>query len=155
MQKKIGQDVAHAVNLLQAGGIVAFPTETVYGLGADAGNSTAVQQVFAAKGRPSSNPLIVHIADRKYLNHWAVDISEYAYVLAEALWPGPLTLVLPKAAHVANLLTAGQNTVALRVPNHGIALDLLTQFGGGLVGPSANRSGKISPTTAAAVAAHR
>jgi len=141
--------IAKASALLAAGHLVSFPTETVYGLGADARNGTAVAQVFAAKGRPSFNPLIVHLARTEMAQtyvHW----SDTAEVLATAFWPGPLTLVLPlKDGHgLSKLVTAGLDTVALRVPAHTTAQDLLTAFDGPVAAPSANPSGRISPTTA-------
>jgi L-threonylcarbamoyladenylate synthase len=143
--------VAHAVDSLRRGNLVAFPTETVYGLGADALNPDAVARVFLAKGRPAINPLIVHVASvdmaRSLASHWPAP----ADALARAFWPGPLTIVVPKSARIPDVVTAGGPTVALRQPNHPIAADLLHAFGGPLVGPSANRSGHVSPTTAAHV----
>ena len=143
--------IERAVSELSLGHLVAIPTETVYGLAADATNEQAISQVFVLKGRPPDRPLIVHLAAAEQLSEWALDIPEYARVWADEFWPGPLTLVLPKKAHVSTTLTAGQSTVACRVPNHLIALATLTSFGGGLVAPSANRYGHISPTTAEAV----
>lgn len=143
--------IAHAAQLLQQGGLVAFPTETVYGLGADAMNATAVARIFAAKGRPADHPLIVHIAAAAQLSAWAETIPAAAYALAEAFWPGPLALVLHKKASVPYAVTGGQETVGLRVPNHPVALQLLQQFGGGIAAPSANRFCRISPTLAAHV----
>ncbi len=145
--------VAEAARCLKAGGLVAFPTETVYGLGADASQASAVARIYEAKGRPSFNPLIAHVADIKA----AQDIARFdgtALRLAKAFWPGPLTLVLPKTAQcpVAELATAGLDTVAIRVPAHPVAKDLLRAFGGAVVAPSANISGHVSPTTAAHVA---
>ena len=137
--------------LLRAGKLVAFPTETVYGLGADAANVAAVRKVFAAKQRPADHPLIVHLADASALKHWTGEIPREAWLLAEAFWPGPLTMVLPRASHVADEVTGGQKTVALRVPSHPVARRLLKAFAGGLVGPSANRFGHLSPTCAAHV----
>jgi L-threonylcarbamoyladenylate synthase len=141
-----GVDQAAAV--LHAGGLVAFPTETVYGLGADARNPEAVARIFAAKGRPPDHPLIVHLADTGQLTEWAQNIPEAAWRLAEAFWPGPLTLVLPRLAGVPDAVTGGLGTVALRVPGHPVALALLTAFGGGIAAPSANRYGRVSPTSA-------
>jgi len=150
-------DYARAVELLQAGELVAFPTETVYGLGADAANPEAVAKIFAAKGRPADHPLIVHLAGAAYLDRWAIDIPQDAWDLAEAFWPGPLTLILKRAPQVPYAVTGGQETVGVRVPSHPIALDLLrayAQAGGGYHGmcgvaaPSANRFGRISPTDA-------
>ncbi|MDO9601136.1 MAG: L-threonylcarbamoyladenylate synthase [Rhodocyclaceae bacterium] len=146
------QDVERAAGLLRAGELVAFPTETVYGLGADARNPAAVAKIFAAKGRPADHPLIVHIPDATHLDHWARDISAAARALAEKFWPGPLTLILKRQPAVLDAITGGQDTVGLRVPNHPLALELLRTFaganGGGLAAPSANRFGRISPTTA-------
>lgn len=144
-------EINQAVATLRAGGLVAFPTETVYGLGADAKNVEAVRQVFLAKRRPADHPLIVHIESSKELKDWAEHIPPAALILAEAFWPGPLTMVFAKQAHVLDEVTAGQPTVALRVPNHPVALSLLKAFGGGLVAPSANQFTHISPTTAEAV----
>ncbi|MBS1228893.1 MAG: Sua5/YciO/YrdC/YwlC family protein, partial [Proteobacteria bacterium] len=153
-------DYARAVELLQAGELVAFPTETVYGLGADAANPEAVAKIFAAKGRPADHPLIVHLAGAAYLERWAIDLPQAAWDLAEAFWPGPLTLILKRAPQVPYAVTGGQETVGLRVPSHPIALELLrayAQAGGGRHGmsgvaaPSANRFGRISPTDAAHV----
>ncbi len=141
-------ELSAAVDRLRAGGLVAFPTETVYGLGADALNPDAVARVFAAKGRPSTNPLIVHVADSAMAQTLASTWPAIADRLAAAFWPGPLTLVLPKAAHIPAPVTAGGPTVAIRAPDHPIALELLRRFGGPLVGPSANRSGRVSPTCA-------
>ena len=152
--------LTRAVGLLQAGELVAFPTETVYGLGADAANPLAVAKIFAAKGRPADHPLIVHLPDASYLDHWAKDIPLAAQQLADAFWPGPLTLILPRANAVPLAVTGGQDTIGLRVPAHPLALGLLrayAQAGGGASGlcgiaaPSANRFGRISPTDAAHV----
>lgn len=145
-------EVQRAAGLLRAGELVAFPTETVYGLGADAGNPQAVAKIFAAKGRPADHPLIVHLPDVSHLSRWAVDIPAAAEQLAAAFWPGPLTLILKRAGSVPDAVTGGQDTVGLRVPNHPLALELLHAFDGGLAAPSANRFGHISPTTAAHVA---
>lgn len=148
-------EVVRAAALLRAGELVAFPTETVYGLGADAANPDAIAKIFAAKGRPADHPLIVHLPDANHLGRWAVDIPESAHKLAAAFWPGPLTLILKRHPAVFNAITGGQDTVGLRVPNHPLALQLLREFGGatggGLAAPSANRFGRISPTTAAHV----
>ncbi len=145
------EQIEHAVVLLGAGKLVAFPTETVYGLGADASNVAAVRKVFAAKQRPVDHPLIVHLADMAGMKHWASVVPREAWLLAEAFWPGPLTIVLPRAPHVPDVLTGGQTTVALRVPSHPIARRLLNAFDGAIVAPSANRFGRLSPTTAAHV----
>ena len=142
------QAVQEAVGILRAGGLVAFPTETVYGLGADALNEKAVQKVFMAKGRPSDNPLIVHVASLENIQQFVRDVPEIVRRLAKKFWPGPLTIVLHRRQNVPNIVTAGLDTVALRVPNHLLTLELLNKYGGGLVGPSANISGKPSPTTA-------
>jgi L-threonylcarbamoyladenylate synthase len=141
-------DIAAAAARLRAGGLVAFPTETVYGLGADALNPDAVRRVFTAKGRPADHPLIVHLPDASRLPDWARDIPREAIALAEAFWPGPLTLILKREADVPDEVTGGQDTVGLRVPAHPVALQLLRAFGGGVAAPSANRFGRISPTTA-------
>jgi L-threonylcarbamoyladenylate synthase len=141
-------EIVRAVAVLRRGGVVALPTETVYGLAADASNPTAVARVFAIKGRPADHPLIVHIASADQLDHWARSVPETARRLAAAFWPGPLTLVLLRAAHVADAVTGGLDTVALRVPSHPLALEVLRAFGGGLAAPSANRYGRVSPTTA-------
>ena len=144
--------VRAAAGLLAAGELVAFPTETVYGLGADARDARAVAAVYAAKGRPAFNPLIVHVADRDRAEAIA-HLPEAAAALAARFWPGPLTLVLPRreAAGLAEAATAGLATVAVRVPAHPLARQLLHAFGGPLVGPSANPSGRVSPTTRAHV----
>lgn len=144
--------VAEAAVLLRQGRLVAFPTETVYGLGADARNAEAVRGIFAAKGRPADHPLIVHIAEAAQLDDWATHIPQAARQLAAQFWPGPLALVLPKQAAVPEVVTGGQQTVALRVPGHPVALALLRAFGGGIAAPSANRFCRISPTHAAHVA---
>ncbi|MCE9571494.1 MAG: threonylcarbamoyl-AMP synthase [Rhodocyclales bacterium] len=141
-------EVMRAADLLRAGDLVAFPTETVYGLGADASNPQAVARIFAAKGRPADHPLIVHLPDASHLVRWAVDIPPAAHRLATAFWPGPLTLILKRQASVLDAVTGGQDTVGLRVPNHPLALQLLREFDSGVAAPSANRFGRISPTTA-------
>jgi L-threonylcarbamoyladenylate synthase len=138
---------AEAARVLREGGLVAFPTETVYGLGADATNPAAVDALFAVKGRPSGHPLIVHLGQRQLLDAWATDVDPRAQRLAEAFWPGPLTLVVPRGSQVPDAVTGGRDTVGLRVPNHPVALDLLEAFGGGVAAPSANRFGHVSPTT--------
>ncbi|MFM1886652.1 MAG: hypothetical protein RL026_1809 [Pseudomonadota bacterium] len=139
--------LARAVATLRAGGLVVMPTETVYGLGADARNPHAVAGIFALKGRPSSHPLIVHVAADARLEDWADAVPEVAQRLAEAFWPGPLTLVLPRGPAVPPEVTGGQATVGLRCPAHPVAQRLLQAFGGGIAAPSANRYGRISPTT--------
>jgi L-threonylcarbamoyladenylate synthase len=144
--------IHEAALLLRQGGLVAFPTETVYGLGADARNVSAVQRIFTAKGRPANHPLIVHIADAALLDEWAGHVPEAARRLAAQFWPGPLAIILNKKPDVPLAVTGGQDTVALRVPNHPVALQLLRAFGGGVAAPSANRFCRISPTQAAHVA---
>ncbi|MCA9836310.1 MAG: threonylcarbamoyl-AMP synthase [Trueperaceae bacterium] len=142
------ETLERALTLLKAGELLGFPTETVYGLGADAANSKAVKKIFEAKGRPADHPVIVHIASKKNLASWANDIPDDAYKLANAFWPGPLTLILQRSSLVPNIVTGGQDTVGLRVPEHPVALTVLEAFGGGIAAPSANRFGRISPTTA-------
>ena len=144
-------DIQRAVQLLRQGELVALPTETVYGLGADALNPDAVAKIFAAKGRPSDHPLIVHLTDASQIMTWAREVPKDAIALARAFWPGPLTLILKRDESVPDLVTGGQDTVGLRVPNHPVALELLRAFGSGVAAPSANRFGRISPTTAAHV----
>jgi L-threonylcarbamoyladenylate synthase len=141
-------DINEAVAVLRSGGLVAFPTETVYGLGADALKADAVQKVFEAKGRPSDNPLIVHVASLEIAWHFIEEISDKGLQLARRFWPGPLTLVVRRKANVPDIVTAGLDTVAIRIPNHPVTLDLLKRFEGGIVGPSANISGRPSPTSA-------
>lgn len=145
--------VREAAAILRRGGLVAFPTETVYGLGADAENPAAVARVFAVKGRPANHPVIVHIGRAEQLEHWAADIPPLAWRLAQRFWPGPLTLILKRHARVPDAVTGGQDTVGLRVPDHPVALALLAAFGGGIAAPSANRFGRLSPTTTAHVRA--
>jgi L-threonylcarbamoyladenylate synthase len=147
--------VKAAAQSLIAGHLVAFPTETVYGLGADATNETAIAKIYKAKGRPVDHPLIVHIASIDAIDQWAQDISEYAINLARDFWPGPMTLVFKRSNLAKDFITGNQNTVGLRVPNQSIALALLKEFeslgGKGIAAPSANRFGAVSPTTAQAV----
>lgn len=140
--------LSQAIAVLRSGGLLGLPTETVYGLAADASNPRAVAKIFAAKGRPADHPLIVHIAHVQQLGMWAKDIPGAAYALAAAFWPGPLTLILPRAPHVLLDVTGGQDTVGIRIPNHPVAQAVLSAFGGGVAAPSANRFGRISPTTA-------
>ncbi len=140
--------LSSAVSLLHQGRVVSFPTETVYGLGADAANPAAVRRIFALKGRPADHPLIVHLAAVEQLKEWAREIPAVAWQLADRFWPGPLTLILKKAAWVPPEITGGQDTIGLRIPAHSLALDLLKAFSGGLAAPSANRFGRISPTCA-------
>ncbi len=137
-----------AVEVLTNGGLVAFPTETVYGLGADAESSVAVSAVFEAKGRPAGHPLIVHLASASQLDRWAVDIDDRARRLAAEFWPGPLTIIVRRSEVVAPEAVGRRETIGLRVPDHPMTLELLDRFGGGLVGPSANRFGHVSPTAA-------
>ncbi len=141
-------DIERAVAALRAGGLVAFPTETVYGLGGDAENVAAVRRIFAVKGRPAEHPLIVHLAGAQALPYWAEEVPDLAWRLAERFWPGPLTIVLRKSGRVPPAVTGGLATVGLRVPNQELALALLRAFGGGIAAPSANRFGAVSPTTA-------
>ncbi|MBV8854285.1 MAG: threonylcarbamoyl-AMP synthase, partial [Sinobacteraceae bacterium] len=122
------------------------PTETVYGLGANAQNPAAVRKIFAAKGRPENHPVIVHLDSPRFLHRWVREVSDTATKLAERFWPGPLTMVLPRALNVHDVVTGGQDTIAIRVPSHPMAQQLLTAFGGGIAAPSANRYGRISPT---------
>ncbi len=148
MSQVASAQIAAAVAALRRGELVAFPTETVYGLGADASNEAAVRRIFAAKGRPADHPVIVHLPDAALLDAWARDVSAIARRLAARFWPGPLTLILPRANHVLDVVTGGQDTVGLRVPDHPVAQALLQAFGGGIAAPSANRFGRISPTRA-------
>ncbi|EKD71391.1 MAG: hypothetical protein ACD_46C00194G0005 [uncultured bacterium] len=145
---KITDQMNQAVAILRAGGLVAFPTETVYGLGADATNEAAVAKIFAAKNRPKNHPLIVHLASLEQVFDWAFDVSPQAKKLAKSFWPGPLTMIFKKKNHVLDALTGGQNTIGLRIPRHPIAQQLLQQFGGGIAAPSANQFTHLSPTTA-------
>lgn len=141
-----------AITKLQKGEVVAIPTETVYGLAADASNDAALRQIYTIKQRPTDNPLIVHIADASQVYDWASEFSPLAQKLASAFWPGPFTLVLPAKPHVSNILRGNNPTVALRVPNHALTLQLLKQSGLALAAPSANKFTQLSPTTAAHVA---
>lgn len=134
--------------MLRAGGLIGLPTETVYGLGADASNELAVRRIFAVKGRPSTHPLIVHVGSVEHARSWALALTQEAECLARAFWPGPLTLIVERSALASDAVTGGQGTVGLRVPAHPLALELLREFGGGVAAPSANRFGKVSPTTA-------
>jgi L-threonylcarbamoyladenylate synthase len=140
--------IDQALEVLHRGGLVAIPTETVYGLAADASNEAAVRRIFAVKGRPADHPLIVHVADESCLAHWAAHVPDTAALLAAACWPGPLTLVVPRATHVLDAVTGGRDTVGIRAPAHPLTQELLRRFGGGLAAPSANRFGMVSPTTA-------
>ncbi len=144
-----------AAGVLMSGGLVAFPTETVYGLGADACNAAAVARIYLVKGRPADHPLIVHVASMDALGDWAADVPAYAIALARDYWPGPMTLVVTRSELAGDFITGGQDTVGVRVPNHPVALGLLEAFaragGKGVAAPSANRFGHVSPTTAQAV----
>jgi L-threonylcarbamoyladenylate synthase len=145
------ETIRAAAALLAEGKLVAFPTETVYGLGADAENPDAVRAIFAAKGRPADHPLIVHVARNADLQHWAREVPLQARQLIDAFWPGPLTLILPRASHVPSVVAGGQDSIGLRCPSHPVAQALLAAFKngqGGIAGPSANRFGHVSPTTA-------
>jgi L-threonylcarbamoyladenylate synthase len=146
-----------AAGVLLTGGLVAFPTETVYGLGADASNAASVARIYSVKGRPADHPLIVHVASMDGLGDWASDVPAYAIALARAYWPGPMTLVVRRSDLAGDFVTGGQDTVGVRVPNHPVALGLLEAFvrggGKGVAAPSANRFGNVSPTIAQAVAA--
>lgn len=150
-------EIFEAARALREGHLVAIPTETVYGLGADATNPTAVAKIYAAKGRPADHPLIVHFSNPDLITTWATEVPEYAWDLARAFWPGPMSLVLRRSELAGDFITGGQDTVALRVPKHPVALELLGQFeklgGLGVAAPSANRFGKVSPTNAEAVRA--
>ena len=147
--------ISKAAKALKDGHLVAFPTETVYGLGADATNENAVSQVYAVKGRPTDHPLIVHISSINQISKWATDIPDYAIKLARDFWPGPMTLILKRSEIAKDFITGGQENVGLRVPSHSLALALLNQFeslgGYGVAAPSANRFGAVSPTTSVAV----
>jgi len=140
--------IAKAAAVLKAGGLVGLPTETVYGLAADASSSAAIAKIYTAKGRPSDHPVIVHLAHAAQISDWAIDIPEEAWTLARAFWPGPMTLILKRAPHVLDAVTGGQDTVGLRVPSHPVAHAVLAAFGGGVAAPSANKFGRVSPTTA-------
>jgi L-threonylcarbamoyladenylate synthase len=145
--------VARAAAVLRRGGLVAFPTETVYGLGADATSERAIERLYVVKGRPPTHPLIVHLGDASWLDDWTVDVPEEARRLTASFWPGPLTLILRRSSRVPLAVTGGQDTVGVRVPRHPLALALLREFGSAVAAPSANRFGRISPTTAAHVVA--
>jgi len=139
-------EIDAAVQALRDGELVAFPTETVYGLGANAQNPAAVRKIFEAKGRPTTHPVIVHLDSPRYLHRWVREVPESAVKLADRFWPGPLTIVMQRAPQVHDIVTGGQDTVAIRVPAHPMAQQLLTAFGGGIAAPSANRYGRLSPT---------
>lgn len=144
-----------AAFILKTGGLVAFPTETVYGLGADAENADAVARIYQVKNRPSNHPLIVHISDQSAVGHWAMDVPDYGLALMNEYWPGPMTLVFKRTSNAGDFVTGGQETVGLRVPSHPVALELIQEFsklgGKGLAAPSANRYGGVSPTNSEAV----
>ncbi|MGQ0544914.1 MAG: L-threonylcarbamoyladenylate synthase [Betaproteobacteria bacterium] len=144
-------EIRKAAEVLRAGGLVAFPTETVYGLGADASSAKAMARLYAVKGRPADHPVIVHFASAAQAFAWAREVPEAARQLAARFWPGPLTLILKRSGLAQDFVTGGQDTVGLRVPSHPIAQELLKQFKGGIAAPSANRFGLVSPTTAAHV----
>jgi L-threonylcarbamoyladenylate synthase len=149
----ITDDVDAAASVLRSGGVVAFPTETVYGLGARVGDAAAVQRVFTIKGRPADHPLIVHVAATHDVGRWAATVSVAAAKLTDALWPGPLTVLVHRSARVPDVVTGGRDTVGLWVPAHPLALALIAAIGDGVAAPSANRFGRVSPTTAAHVMA--
>jgi L-threonylcarbamoyladenylate synthase len=155
ISKCTADTISNAAQALMNGHLVAFPTETVYGLGADATNEKAVSRIYSVKGRPVGHPLIVHISSINKLDQWATEIPDYAIKLAREFWPGPMTLILPRKNLAKDFITGGQNNVGLRVPNQPIALALLSKFeelgGQGIAAPSANRFGAVSPTTAQAV----
>ena len=144
-------EVSRAAGILRVGGLVAFPTETVYGLGADASSAAAVARLYAAKGRPADHPVIVHFADAALAFEWAREVPEAAKLLAGQFWPGPLTMVLKRSGKAKDFVTGGQDSVGLRVPSHPVAQELLRAFGGGVAAPSANLFGNVSATTAAHV----
>ncbi len=144
-------DIRQAARMLEAGGLVAFPTETVYGLGADAENPAAVANIYAAKGRPANHPVIVHVAPEADIGYWVTAIPAQAQALMQAFWPGPLTLILKRAPHIPDAVSGGQDSIGLRCPSHPVAQALLREFKGGkggLAAPSANKFGHVSPTTA-------
>ena len=149
------EQIKAAAFILKTGGLVAFPTETVYGLGADASNEQAIQRIYEVKNRPSDHPLIVHISDHSAVSHWAQNVPSYASALMDNFWPGPMTLVVERTANAKDFITGSQESVGLRIPSHPVALELLEEFsnlgGHGLAAPSANRYGAVSPTTATAV----
>jgi len=150
-----GDVIKKAAKALKDGHLVAFPTETVYGLGADATNEKAVNRIYSVKGRPTDHPLIVHISSVNQLDKWTIDIPEYAIKLASEFWPGPVTLILKRSNLAEDFITGGQDNIGLRVPNHSVALALLNEFekvgGHGIAAPSANRFGAVSPTTSESV----
>jgi L-threonylcarbamoyladenylate synthase len=139
-------EIEKAVETLRAGDLVVFPTETVYGLGANASNPAAVRKIFEVKGRPADHPVIVHLDNPRYLHRWVSDVPPVAERLAGMFWPGPLTLILPKADNVNEIVTGGHDSIGIRIPSHPMAQQLLNAFGGGIAAPSANRYGRLSPT---------
>ena len=139
-------EIEKAVETLREGGLVVFPTETVYGLGANASNPAAVRKIFEVKGRPQNHPVIVHLDNQRYLHRWVSSVPPVAERLAAIFWPGPLTLILPKGENVNDVVTGGQDSIGVRIPSHPMAQQLLTAFGGGIAAPSANRYGRLSPT---------
>src|SRR5271154_3921423 len=139
-------EIETAVEALRTGELVVFPTETVYGLGANASNPAAVRKIFEVKGRPPDHPVIVHLDDPRYLHRWVSSMPPVAEQLAAKFWPGPLTLILPKADNVNDIVTGGQSSIGIRIPSHPMAQQLLNAFGGGIAAPSANRFGRLSPT---------
>ncbi len=146
-------EIRRAAELLRQGRLVAFPTETVYGLGADAWNPAAVKKLYAVKQRPADHPVIVHFASADQAFTWAREVPDSARALAQRFWPGPLTLILKRASRAPDFITGGQDNVGVRVPSHPVAHELLAAFGGGVAAPSANRFGAVSPTTASHVLA--
>ncbi len=146
MVRATQSEIEGAVETLRAGALVAFPTETVYGLGANAADPVAVARIFELKGRPADHPVIVHLDNPRYLHRWVASMPPVAEELAARFWPGPLTLILPKAEDVNAVVTGGQDSIGIRIPSHPMAQQLLTAFGGGIAAPSANRYGRLSPT---------
>jgi L-threonylcarbamoyladenylate synthase len=147
----VNPEIRRAAGILRAGGLVAFPTETVYGLGADASSAKAIERLYAVKGRPGNHPVIVHFDSLERALAYAREVPPAARILAERFWPGPLTLILKRSEKAKDFVTGGQPSVGIRVPSHPVAQELLKAFGGGIAAPSANRFGRISPTTAAHV----
>jgi len=147
----VNPEIRRAAEILRAGGLVAFPTETVYGLGADASSAAAMARLYRVKGRPADHPVIVHFDSMERALAWTRDVPSEARILAERFWPGPLTLILKRSDKAKDFVTGGQPSVGVRVPSHPVAQELLRAFGGGVAAPSANRFGRVSPTTAAHV----
>jgi L-threonylcarbamoyladenylate synthase len=146
LRRATQKELEEAVTALRNGDLVAFPTETVYGLGANARDAAALRRVFEAKGRPADHPLILHLDNVRFLPRWVAEVPPQVEALAKAFWPGPLTLVLRRSEEAPDVLTGGQDTIAIRIPSHPMAQQLLTAFGGGIAAPSANRYGRVSPT---------